>query len=109
MQYVFLWASGTPNSRTAPGSPHFSYATAFGLNFDLTRAVSQDHSFQIKTTERKATQARRQVLMFERAKCILWGEDFCFFVCLKQFFLGTTKIGVAQKVWERTSPACLRA
>jgi len=26
-QYVFLWASGAPNSRAAPGSPHSSYAT----------------------------------------------------------------------------------
>jgi len=27
VQYVFLWASGAPNSRAAPGSPHSSYAT----------------------------------------------------------------------------------
>jgi len=27
VQYVFLWASGTPNSRAAPGSPHSSYDT----------------------------------------------------------------------------------
>jgi len=27
VQYTFLWASGTPNSRAAPGSPHSSYAT----------------------------------------------------------------------------------
>ena len=27
MQYVFLWASGAPNSRAAPGSPHSSYDT----------------------------------------------------------------------------------
>jgi len=27
LQYVLLWASGAPNSRTAPGSPHSSYAT----------------------------------------------------------------------------------
>jgi len=29
VQYVFLWASGAPNSRAAPGSPNSSYATAF--------------------------------------------------------------------------------
>ena len=29
MQYLFLWASGAPNSRVAPGSPHSSYATAY--------------------------------------------------------------------------------
>ena len=28
MQYVFLWASGTPNSRAAPGS-HCQQATAY--------------------------------------------------------------------------------
>jgi len=27
VQYVFLWASGAPNSRAAPGSLHTSYAT----------------------------------------------------------------------------------
>jgi len=27
VQYVFLWASGAPKSRAAPGSPHSSYAT----------------------------------------------------------------------------------
>jgi len=28
VQYVFLWASGAPNWRGAPGSLHCSYATA---------------------------------------------------------------------------------
>ena len=27
VQYAFLWASGAPNSRASPGSPHSSYAT----------------------------------------------------------------------------------
>jgi len=31
VQYVFLWALGAPNSRPAPGSPHFSYATALSV------------------------------------------------------------------------------
>jgi len=29
VQYVVFWASGAPNSRAAPGSPHSSYATGF--------------------------------------------------------------------------------
>jgi len=29
VQYVFLWASGAPNSRAAPGSRHSSYATVY--------------------------------------------------------------------------------
>jgi len=29
VHYVFLWASGAPNSRAAPGSPHSSYATGW--------------------------------------------------------------------------------
>ena len=32
MQYVFLWASGAPNSRAAPGSSHSSYATGHKEN-----------------------------------------------------------------------------
>jgi len=30
--YIFLWASGAPNSRAAPDSPHSSYATASNVN-----------------------------------------------------------------------------
>jgi len=33
VQYLFSWASGAPNSRAAPGSPHSSYATAVQLDF----------------------------------------------------------------------------
>jgi len=36
VQYVFLWASGAPNSRAAPGSSHSSYATVSDVIFLLT-------------------------------------------------------------------------
>jgi len=37
LQYLLLWASGAPNSRAAPGSPHSSnYATGLGpLNCNI--------------------------------------------------------------------------
>ena len=40
MQYVFLLASGAPNSRAAPGSPHSSYATVQKRNFTNTDSLS---------------------------------------------------------------------
>jgi len=33
VQYVLLWASGVPNSRPAPGSPHSSYTTVHTITF----------------------------------------------------------------------------
>jgi len=46
VQYVFLGASGAPNSRAAPGSPHSSYAT---VNMDIDKRVSIGVMLRIKT------------------------------------------------------------
>jgi len=48
VQYVFLWASGAPNSRAAPGSPHSSYATDYCF---LTSNTSLFNAFIQPTTE----------------------------------------------------------
>jgi len=36
MQYLLLWVSGVPNWRTAPSSPHSSYATDISLLSDVS-------------------------------------------------------------------------
>jgi len=46
-----------------------------------------------KSEELRSWQARSQGLRFGREKLILGGKDFCFIICLKLIFLGTTKFG----------------
>ena len=49
-------------------------------------------------------QARSQVLRFDEGKYIFRGQDFCFVICLKQMFLGTTQFWGTQKIFWRALP-----
>jgi len=49
-------------------------------------------------------QARSQVLTFDGANYFFGGQYFSFFVCLKQIFLGTTKLGGNKKIWRALPP-----
>jgi len=70
VQYLLLWASGAPNSRAAPKSPHSSYATAYNTSYYiLISFVVQDimlynsWQFSFCTISRRGTQHQQNTAL----------------------------------------------
>jgi len=66
--------------------------------FELTVFWEQMHCIEETTCDivgifRRPQQARNQAFSFGGEKCIFRGKDYCFIICLKLIFLGTTISG----------------
>jgi len=74
-------------------------ATADTTNKDKLFVERQDY-YQRGSSATFRNQARRQILRFGRTKYIHRGQGFCFIICSKHIFLGSTQF------WGDTSPEC---